>query len=168
MKTPQGEAADVTAIDKGTLAVRTREIKQGPDGDQRWRSTARKATGTVAMGGQPQPVVGGPRRSALRRRPRRVPFDRRAAAEGRLHGHVSQLRRDEAEGRRSSRLKVVGIEDVTVPAGTFKAWKVEIKSADGEPGDQTVWVDSTSRRIVKIIATLPDMGGAVATMELQK
>ena len=30
--------------------------------------------------------------------------------------------------------KVSGVEEVTVPAGTFKAWKVEIASADGEPG----------------------------------
>ena len=64
--------------------------------------------------------------------------------------------------------KVVGTEDVTVPAGTFKAWKVEIKYADGAPGDQTVWVDATSRRIVKVTAVLPEMGGAVATIELQK
>jgi hypothetical protein len=64
--------------------------------------------------------------------------------------------------------KVIGMEDVTVPAGTFKAWKVEIKSADGEPGEQTIWVDATSRRVVKVSAVLPEMGGAIATMELQK
>ena len=64
--------------------------------------------------------------------------------------------------------KVIAMEDVTVPAGTFKAWKVEIKSADGEPGEQTIWVDSTSRRVVKVSAVLPEMGGAIATMELTK
>jgi dipeptidyl aminopeptidase/acylaminoacyl peptidase len=62
MKTPQGDASDVSAIDKTTLAVRTREIKQGPmsvtlafDGG--------KATGTAAMGGPAQPIsmdTGGP------------------------------------------------------------------------------------------------------------
>jgi hypothetical protein len=66
------------------------------------------------------------------------------------------------------RLRVTGSEEVTVPAGTFKAWKVEITSADGEPGSQTVWVDAASRKVVKTSATLPQMGGATATLELQK
>jgi hypothetical protein len=65
-------------------------------------------------------------------------------------------------------LKVSATEEVTVPAGSFTAWKVEIKHADGSAGDQTVWVDATTRRIVKVTAILPEMGGAVATMELQK
>ena len=51
--------------------------------------------------------------------------------------------------------KVTALEDVTVPAGSFKAWKVEITSADGEPGQQTVWIDTVSRKVVKVSATLP-------------
>ena len=65
-------------------------------------------------------------------------------------------------------LKVSGVEDVTVPAGTFKAWKVQIASAEGEPGEQTVWIDQASRRVVKVTATLPQMGGATLTSELVK
>ncbi len=64
--------------------------------------------------------------------------------------------------------KVAAVEDVTVPAGTFKAWKVEISSAEGDAGQQTVWIDTTSRRVVKTTATLPQMGGATATTELVK
>ena len=63
--------------------------------------------------------------------------------------------------------KVAGAESVTVPAGTFEAWKVEIASADGEPGTTTVWVAKDSRKVVKTVATLPQMGGAVVTTELQ-
>jgi outer membrane lipoprotein-sorting protein len=66
------------------------------------------------------------------------------------------------------RAEVKGTEDVTVPAGPFKAWKVELKSAEGEPGDQTVWIDTASRKVVKVTATLPQMGGATATYELVK
>ena len=58
-------------------------------------------------------------------------------------------------------LKVVGVEDVTVPAGTFKAWKVEVTSAEGEPGTTTLWIAAEARKAVKISATLPQMGGAV-------
>ena len=59
-------------------------------------------------------------------------------------------------------VKVVGVEEVTVPAGTFKAWKVEQSSADGEPGATTLWIATDSRKVVKISATLPQMGGATA------
>ena len=63
--------------------------------------------------------------------------------------------------------KVAGSEKVTVPAGTFEAWKVEIASADGEPGSTTIWVAKDTRKVVKTTATLPQMGGAVVTTELQ-
>ena len=53
------------------------------------------------------------------------------------------------------------------PAGTFQAWKVEIASAEGEPGQTTIWVAKDSRKVVKLSATLPQMGGAVFTSELQ-
>ena len=65
-------------------------------------------------------------------------------------------------------LKVVGIEEVTVPAGTFKAFKVDVSSADGEPELQTVWITPDTRTVVKITAILPQMGGAKLTSELTK
>jgi len=63
--------------------------------------------------------------------------------------------------------KVAASEKVTVPAGTFEAWKVEIVSADGEPGSTTIWVAKETRKVVKTTTTLPQMGGAVVTTELQ-
>ena len=56
---------------------------------------------------------------------------------------------------------------MTVPAGTFSTWKLEVSSAEGEPGSVTIWVDRDTRRVVKTVASLPEMGGAVVTMELQ-
>ena len=38
-------------------------------------------------------------------------------------------------------LKVIGSESVTVPAGTFDAYKVEILAADNDADKQTVWID---------------------------
>ena len=157
---------DVSTIDKTTLAVKTREITQGPmavtvafDGS--------KATGTAAMGGPAQPIAvdtGGP---LFADGPAAF---RSIAALPLKDGYTITFRNFDVMKRKAGlkQAKVSAIESVTVPAGTFKAWKVDIKNADGAPGDQTVWVDSTSRRIVKITATLPEMGGAVATMELQK
>ena len=63
--------------------------------------------------------------------------------------------------------KVVGSEPLKVAAGTFQAWKVETGSAEGEPGGATFWVDKASRRLLKVRAVLPQMGGAVMTTELQ-
>jgi len=64
--------------------------------------------------------------------------------------------------------KVTGAEAVTVPAGTFDAWKIEITSAEGDPGSTTIWVAKDGRKVVKTVATLPQMGGAVVTLQLQK
>jgi hypothetical protein len=61
----------------------------------------------------------------------------------------------------------VGQEDVTVPAGSFKSWKCEVTSAEGDAGRVTLWVAADSHRLVKSSATLPQMGGAVITAELQ-
>ena len=61
---------------------------------------------------------------------------------------------------------MTGSEQVAVPAGSFDAWKLEVASADGEPGSQTIWVDKTSRKVVKVAQVLPEMRGAVLTSEL--
>jgi hypothetical protein len=64
-------------------------------------------------------------------------------------------------------VKVVGQEEVTVPAGTFKAWKADLVSAEGEPGQTTVWIAADSRKVLKTVATIPQMAGAIVTLELQ-
>jgi hypothetical protein len=64
-------------------------------------------------------------------------------------------------------LKVDGTEKVTVAAGTFDAYKVLVTSADGGPDKLTVWVDKDSRKVVKQAASMPQMGGATMTAELQ-
>ena len=63
-------------------------------------------------------------------------------------------------------LKVVGTESVTVPAGTFDAYKVEILSADNDADKQIVWIDKASRKVLKISAVIPNLNGAVLTSEL--
>jgi hypothetical protein len=65
-------------------------------------------------------------------------------------------------------LSVVGSESVTVPAGTFDAWKVESKPAEGTGETVTLWIDKKTRAVVKSSAILPQMNGAVATSELIK
>jgi len=62
--------------------------------------------------------------------------------------------------------KVVQVEQVTVPAGTFRAAKMEVTSAEGDPGKTTYWIATDSRKVVKVAQTLPEMGGATMTSEL--
>ena len=57
---------------------------------------------------------------------------------------------------------------VTVPAGTFDAYKVEIIAADNDADKQTVWIDKGSRKVLKISAVIPNLNGAVLTSELTR
>ncbi len=164
-KMPMGDAVDVTTLDKATLVPRKRSIKQGPAVIE-LAFEGGKATGTMAMGGDPKPVsvdLGG-----------ELFADGAGAHEaiGALplaEGYSATFRNFDVRQQKVQlkQAKVAGAEDVTVPAGTFEAWKVEIASADGEPGTTTIWVAKDSRKVVKTVATLPQMGGAVVTTELQ-
>jgi hypothetical protein len=64
-------------------------------------------------------------------------------------------------------LKVAGSESVTVPAGTFDTFKVELSSADGGADKQTLWIAKDPRKAVKVAAVLAEMGGATLTAELE-
>ena len=164
-KGPMGESTDTTTLEKGTLVVRKRAIKQGAVTiDLEYKGG--KATGTMAMGAEPKPVSadlggdlfadGAGAWEAIARLP--------LAA-----GYTATFRNFDVRTQKPAlkQVKVLGQESVTVPAGTFEAWKAEVSSAEGDPGVTTLWVAKDSRKVVKTSATLPQMGGAVVTSELQ-
>jgi len=66
-------------------------------------------------------------------------------------------------------VEVAGIEKVTVPAGTFEVFKVELKNMDGEAGGGTVYINKgADRHKVRSVMELPPMvGGGTVTSELQ-
>jgi hypothetical protein len=65
-------------------------------------------------------------------------------------------------------VKVVGTEKLTVKAGTFDSYKVELTPVEGE-GAGVVWIDTTTRNILKGEAELPPiMGVGSVIMELVK
>ena len=95
-----------------------------------------KATGTMAMGGDPKPVsvdLGGEL------------FADGAGGQDAIgalplaEGYSTTFRNFDVRQQKVQlkQAKVAGSEKVTVPAGTFETWKVEIVSADGEPGSTT-------------------------------
>ena len=163
--TPQGKITDVSTIEKGTLALKHRSINQGPlvvELDFK----DNKATGTMTMNGQPKPVlvdVGGvifADGAGALDVIARLPLDANYSATFRnfdVQKQKVQLKQ----------LKFLGAESVTVPAGTFDTYKVEVTSADNDGDKQTVWIAKDSHKVVKITATLPSLGGALLTSELQ-
>ena len=165
-KMPMGEISDKGVLDKKTLAVRSREISQGPM-SIKLAFEGGKVTGSMGAGAQSKPIaadLGGPVFADG------AGMNVSIASLPLKEGFTTTFRNfDVMKGKVSlKQAKVTAVEDVTVPAGTFKAWKVEITSAEGDPGQHTTWVDTASRRVVKTSATLPQMNGATAKTELVK
>ena len=163
--TPMGQAVDTTVIAKGTLLPRKRTVKQGPL-DLALDFGDASATGTMSINGQAKPVS--------------VTLEGPLFADGAgshaviaclplAAGYTTAFRNLDLQSQKVQvkQLKVAGKESVTVPAGTFEAWKVEVSSPDSG-ATQTLWVVPDTRRVVKMSATLPSMNGAVLTAELEK
>jgi dipeptidyl aminopeptidase/acylaminoacyl peptidase len=162
--TPQGEIVDISTIEKGTLLLKRRTIKQGPLSIE-MDVKPDKVTGSLSMNGQDKPIdaeTGG-----------------KLFADGAgtydviaslplADGYSISFRNFDVLKQKPQvkQLKVVGTESVTVPAGTFDAYKVEIVSADNDADKQTVWIAKDTRKVVKVAAVLPSLGGAVLTSEL--
>lgn len=161
---PQGTVLDTSTIEKGTLIVTHRSITQGPvviEIDFK----DNKATGTMNMGGQPRPIAvdlggaifadGGGAYDVI-------------AALPLADGYSVSFRNLDVEKQKVTikNLKVLGSESVTVAAGTFDAYKVEIVSADDDADKTILWIAKDSRKVVKISAVLSSMGGAILTSEM--
>ena len=158
--------SDVSTLEKGTLVLKHRSIKQGPVAIELDIKDG-KATGTMTMSGQTKPIsvdLGG----AL--------FADGAGSHNVIAalplapGYTTTFRNFDVQRQQVQlkQLKVVGAESVTVPAGTFDAHKLELTDADGSGSTTTIWIAKDTRKVVKVSATLPQMGGAVITTELEK
>jgi hypothetical protein len=163
-KQPAGEATDETVLAKGSLVLRKRSIVQGPfkmdyivkDG---------KAIGKMEIGGRLRPILvdlggelfaDGAGRSAV------------VAALPLADGYETSFRNLDLPslGITAKRLKVLGSERVTVPAGSFNTFKVQITSGDGD--EATFWIAKSPRKAVKTTTKPSEMNGGVITTELQK
>jgi dipeptidyl aminopeptidase/acylaminoacyl peptidase len=163
-QTPMGDMSDTTWVEKGSLTLIKRSVKQGPVTiDVEFKDN--KASGSMNVSGQAKPIsadIGG----AL--------FADGAGAYDVLaslplaEGYTATFRNFDLQTMKAAlkQMKVVGAEKVAVPAGSFEAFKLEVTSAEGEPGKTTVWVAKESRKVVKIVAVIPQMNGAILTSEL--
>lgn len=163
MKGPMGEVVDRSHLKKGTLAPVSRLVKQGPVTIE-LTFADKKVSGTMDMGGQKRPVAAdldgalfadGAGSSAA------------VAALPLAEGYTTTFGNFDVQTQKMKvmQLRVAGSESVTVPAGTFDTWKVELKPA-GEAGEMMLWIDKATRKTVKATASMPSMGGATMTSEL--
>ncbi|NBO65257.1 MAG: S9 family peptidase [Acidobacteria bacterium] len=159
---PQGEMTDKTTYEKSTLVPLKRQLNQGPVTIE-VAYEGSKAKGSMAMNGQSRPFevdLGG------------VVFADGAGSAELLatlpltEGFTTVFRNFDLNTQKPSvkELKVVGVEKVTVPAGTFDAYKVEVADADGG-GRTTYWFARDGRRSLKTSAVMPQFNGAIMTIE---
>jgi dipeptidyl aminopeptidase/acylaminoacyl peptidase len=163
-ETPGGTATDTSSIDKTTLILRKRNVAQGPvtidldfSGD--------KASGKMSGMGADRAIaadLGGPLFADG------AGGDQVIATLPLAEGYTATYRNFDVQAQKVKLLQIsVGsVESVTVPAGTFSAWRVEVTSADGGADKKTVWVAKDTHKVVKISAVVAAMGGAVVTQEL--
>ncbi len=164
MDTPAGPAVDTATLEKGSLVLRKRTVKQGPV-NIAVDFAGGKATGTMSMNGQDKPIsadLGGE-------------LFADAAGEQAVigclplaDGYSATFRNFDLQKQKVKlmQLKVTGSDTLTVPAGKFETFKVEITSADGGNDQMTVWIAKDSHAAVKTSAVLASMGGATLTAEL--
>jgi hypothetical protein len=159
-ETPFGASTETATVEKGTLIVR-RRTSEG-EGAISYEISGNHATGKMEAAGRQIPIS--------------ITLDTPLFAEGPAAAHTIALL-PLAEGYMTSyynldvgsqrvvpvRLRVVGSETVTVPAGTFDTFKVEYV-AEGGP-THILWVAKESRKLVKGQTIF--LNGATVTVELR-
>lgn len=162
--TPMGLAKDTATLEEGTLIMRKRSVQQGP-ANISIDFTSSKATGVMNMNGMDKPIsvdLDGP---LFGDAPGAMQV---IACLPLTEGYTTAFRNFDVLKQKEEveQLKVAGVESITVPAGTFDAYKVELSSSDGGTDSKILWIAKDSRKPVKISEVLASMGGATLTAEL--
>jgi dipeptidyl aminopeptidase/acylaminoacyl peptidase len=159
-KSPMGEGTDTAVLDKKTLALLRRTLQQGPlNLEVEFRDG--KAKGKMAMGGQQREIDADTGGTLF------VP-QYGIAALPLAEGYTTLFREFDLRQMKQKimKLAVTGTETVTVPAGQFDTFKVEVADTESGTEKTTYWVAKEPRKVVKVAAVLPQMGGAQMSGEL--
>jgi dipeptidyl aminopeptidase/acylaminoacyl peptidase len=161
--TPMGESTDTAILDADNLTLRKRTVKSGPltiDVEVKGNKASGKISGMgperaidVDLGG-PLFADAGDMFLTLATLPLKA-------------GYTTSYRNFDTQKLKTKvmQLTVTGAEHVTVAAGSFDTYKLEITS---DAGDKfTAWVDKAARKPVKMEQVIPSMGGATLVTELQ-
>ena len=162
--TPQGDVIDAGTIEKGSLLLKRRSIKQGATTIE-MEIAPNQLTGTTTMNGKSTPLAVDPGGALFADGPGALEV---IASLPLADGYSLSFRNWDVQKQKPQikQLKVLGSESVTVPAGKFDAYKVEIVDTGNDADKQIVWIDKASRKVLKISAVLPSLNGAILTSEL--
>lgn len=162
MASPMGEALDTATLDGATLYLKSRSVKQGPMNIE-YTSDGKKLTGKMSMNGNERPLNADLKGGLFAETGGQFAI----AALPLADGYETVYRNFDLQKAKEKLMsvKVIGSESVTVPAGTFDAWKVEVKPEDG--GGTIYWIDKAAGKPVKARAVMPQMNGATMTLELK-
>jgi dipeptidyl aminopeptidase/acylaminoacyl peptidase len=162
-----GSMTEVSTLSKKTLITRDRTIAQGPLKVELTMSE-KQITGKVNMMGQ---------ESAIEKETKGFLF---ADGAGSSHvmaclplkvGYTTTFRNFDPQKQEVviQALEVKGTEKVSVAAGFFDTFHLEVKPANGDPGSIEIWVTSDNlRKVVKTKTVVPELGGAAMIGELVK
>jgi hypothetical protein len=161
---PNGQMTDISTLERSNLVLMKRTLRQGPV-EVNLDFSDKKARGSLSINGVQQPIsaeLEGPLFADSAGWPEVI------ACLPLAQGYVTSFRNFDLQKHKSKlmQLKVAGVERVTVPAGTFEAFKVELAPADGGPEKSTVWIAMDSRKPVKVFAVLGSMGNATMSADL--
>lgn len=163
---PEGPVTDVLTLEKGTLALRKEAFRHFLHQEQPWKPVAvdveiagNKATGVMKyVGSKDKPFtvsVNAPlfAVSSVGLTVGCLPLADGYSTSFRYFDVERVALNPQAPDREKQlNLRVAGTERVTVPAGTFDSWKVELTSPNGSYRE-TVWIAKDSRTPVKISVT---------------
>jgi hypothetical protein len=160
-----GSVVDRALLDRSTLLLKKRTLTQGTNQIE-YVVVGGKAVGQFLVNGQTRPFsvdLGGDLfndAAGIYQAIATLPF---------APGYQIAFRSFDAQAQRvlTVRLQAIGSESVTVPAGTFDAFKIETSAAD-DGSKTTVWVAKDGRKVVKFIGIRPQLQGATVTSELVK
>jgi dipeptidyl aminopeptidase/acylaminoacyl peptidase len=161
---PMGPMTETVTLAKSDLTLQTRKVQQGPLAIDLDFSKG-KAVGTMSMDGQKKPIsvdLDGPLFADAVEANFVIPCLPLS------EGYSTVFRNYDLQKQKTKliQLKVAGSERISVPAGEFDVFKVELSSADGGPDKSTIWIAKDSRTTVKASTLMAEMGGATLTAEL--
>ncbi|MEZ5057137.1 MAG: prolyl oligopeptidase family serine peptidase [Saprospiraceae bacterium] len=167
VKSMMGEVRDETTVKKGSLLPVSRMVLQN-DVTMKYEYSDNKAIMSVMAAGDQQKFehdLQGPlfaEGAGTKNVLARLPLEKGYSATYRNFDPQTQ-------SVKVMMMEVVGVDKVKVPAGEFETFKIVMKPANGDPGEQNIWVtNDEKRRVVKTRAVIPEMNGAEMVSELLK
>ncbi len=165
-KTAMGDISDECVFNKETYQPISRKTSQGP-ATMAIQHNDGKISGVMAMNGKEMPIDvnlkedifgdGGTLELTIASLPLEKGFKT-----------VYKVFNIQTQKIDVKSLEVTGTEMVKTAAGDFDTFVVDIKAADGSPGNTTYWIAQKERITIKNKSVIPEMNGAIYMSELSK